>query len=73
MTVPTGWGGSIINISSTAGLVGSPYGSASYMATKGGVRLLTKSTDRTSKRPFLPRAAAAEPVTSAGKLRAARQ
>src|SRR5215831_15822184 len=28
-------GGSIINISSTAGLVGSPYGSASYTATKG--------------------------------------
>ena len=37
-------GGSIINISSTAGLVGSPYGSASYTATKGGVRLFTKST-----------------------------
>src|SRR5918996_5789829 len=37
-------GGSIINISSTAGLVGSPYGSAAYTATKGGVRLLTKST-----------------------------
>src|SRR5207248_8934315 len=37
-------GGSIINISSTAGLVGSPYGSASYTATKGGVRLLTKAT-----------------------------
>src|SRR5207244_10378390 len=28
-------GGSIINISSTAGLVGSPYGSAAYTATKG--------------------------------------
>ena len=37
-------GGSIINISSTAGLVGSPEGSASYTATKGAVRLLTKST-----------------------------
>src|SRR2546429_3152264 len=37
-------GGSIINISSTAGLVGSPYGSASYTATKGGVRLFTKAT-----------------------------
>ena len=37
-------GGSIINISSTAGLVGSPYGSAAYTATKGGVRLFTKST-----------------------------
>ena len=36
-------GGSIINISSTAGLVGSPRGSA-YTASKGGVRLLTKST-----------------------------
>ena len=37
-------GGSIINISSTAGLVGSPDGSPSYTATKGAVRLFTKST-----------------------------
>jgi cyclopentanol dehydrogenase len=37
-------GGSIINISSTAGLVGSPYGPAAYNATKGAVRLLTKAT-----------------------------
>ena len=37
-------GGSIINISSTAGLVASPSGSGSYTATKGAVRLLTKST-----------------------------
>ncbi len=37
-------GGSIINISSTAGLVGSPNGSPSYTASKGSVRLLTKST-----------------------------
>ena len=37
-------GGSIINISSTAGLVGSLNGSASYTATKGAVRLFTKST-----------------------------
>ena len=37
-------GGSIINISSAAGVVGSPGGSASYTATKGAVRLLTKST-----------------------------
>src|SRR4029450_10476166 len=37
-------GGSIINISSTAGLVGSPYGSASYTASKGAVRLFTKVT-----------------------------
>ena len=37
-------GGSIINISSTAGLVGSPEGSASYTATKGAVRLFTKAT-----------------------------
>ena len=36
-------GGSIVNISSTAGLVGSPRGSA-YSASKGSVRLLTKST-----------------------------
>ncbi len=36
-------GGSIINISSTAGLVGSPEGSPSYTATKGAVRLFTKS------------------------------
>jgi NAD(P)-dependent dehydrogenase (short-subunit alcohol dehydrogenase family) len=37
-------GGSIINISSTAGLVGSPGETAAYSATKGGVRLFTKST-----------------------------
>jgi NAD(P)-dependent dehydrogenase (short-subunit alcohol dehydrogenase family) len=37
-------GGSIINISSTAGLVGSPGGTAAYIATKGGVRLFTKAT-----------------------------
>ncbi|PKB63838.1 MAG: cyclopentanol dehydrogenase [SAR202 cluster bacterium Io17-Chloro-G2] len=37
-------GGSIINISSTAGLVGSPDGSPSYTASKGAVRLFTKST-----------------------------
>ena len=36
-------GGSIINISSTAGLVGSPR-SAAYTASKGAVRLLTKAT-----------------------------
>ncbi len=36
--------GSIINISSTAGLVGSPYGSSAYTATKGAVRLFTKAT-----------------------------
>jgi cyclopentanol dehydrogenase len=37
-------GGSIINISSTAGLVGSPSETAAYTATKGAVRLFTKST-----------------------------
>src|SRR2546422_46277 len=37
-------GGSIINISSTAGLVGSPGDTAAYTATKGAVRLFTKST-----------------------------
>jgi NAD(P)-dependent dehydrogenase (short-subunit alcohol dehydrogenase family) len=37
-------GGSIINISSVAGLVGSTYGSASYIASKGAVRLFTKAT-----------------------------
>lgn len=36
-------GGSIINLSSTAGLVGSPRGSA-YGASKGSVRLFTKYT-----------------------------
>lgn len=36
-------GGSIINISSTAGLVGSPRGGA-YGTSKGGVRLFTKYT-----------------------------
>ncbi len=36
-------GGSIINISSTAGLVGNPDGSPAYTATKGSVRLFTKS------------------------------
>jgi cyclopentanol dehydrogenase len=37
-------GGSIINISSTAGLVGSPGGTSAYIASKGGVRLFTKAT-----------------------------
>jgi len=37
-----GRGGSIVNISSVAGLVGAP-GVAAYSACKGGVRLLTKS------------------------------
>ena len=37
-------GGSIINISSIAGLIGSPNGNPSYAASKGAVRLLTKST-----------------------------
>ena len=37
-------GGSIVNISSTAGIVGSLEGSPSYTATKGAVRLFTKST-----------------------------
>ena len=36
-------GGSIVNISSVAGLVGNPYSSA-YNPSKGAVRLLTKST-----------------------------
>jgi 3alpha(or 20beta)-hydroxysteroid dehydrogenase len=36
--------GSIINISSIAGLVGSTYGAASYIASKGAVRLFTKAT-----------------------------
>src|SRR5206468_2431479 len=37
-------GGSIVNISSTAGLVGAPGFTAAYTATKGAVRLFTKST-----------------------------
>jgi cyclopentanol dehydrogenase len=37
-------GGSLINISSTAGLVGSPGETAAYTATKGSVRLFTKAT-----------------------------
>ena len=37
-------GGSIVNISSTAGLVGSAQGLAAYSATKGSARLFTKST-----------------------------
>lgn len=37
-------GGSIINISSIAGLVGNPQGSSAYTATKGAVRLFTKAT-----------------------------
>ena len=37
-------GGSIINISSEAGLVGNPYGVSAYGATKGAVRLFSKMT-----------------------------
>lgn len=37
-------GGSIVNISSTAGLTGSLYTGSSYTATKGAVRLFTKAT-----------------------------
>ena len=37
-------GGSIINISSTAGLTGGTGATAAYSATKGAVRLLTKAT-----------------------------
>ena len=37
-------GGSIVNISSTAGLVANLEGSPSYTATKGAVRLFTKAT-----------------------------
>ena len=37
-------GGSIVNISSIAGIVGSATTGSSYSATKGAVRLLTKST-----------------------------
>ena len=37
-------GGSIINISSTAGLVGNRNGSPAYTTTKGAVRLFTKAT-----------------------------
>jgi 3alpha(or 20beta)-hydroxysteroid dehydrogenase len=37
-------GGSIVNISSVAGLVGSSYGSPAYIASKGAVRLFTKAT-----------------------------
>jgi cyclopentanol dehydrogenase len=37
-------GGSIINISSVAGIIGSPTTSAAYTASKGAVRLFTKAT-----------------------------
>ena len=37
-------GGSIVNISSTAGLVGNDYNLAGYSSTKGAVRLFTKAT-----------------------------
>ena len=37
-------GGSIINISSIAGIVGSPYGMAAYSASKGAVRVFSKLT-----------------------------
>ena len=37
-------GGSIVNISSTAGLIGDSISSAAYTASKGAVRLFTKAT-----------------------------
>ena len=37
-------GGSIVNTSSIAGLVGNPHGSSTYPASKGAVRLFTKAT-----------------------------
>ena len=37
-------GGSIVNISSTAGLIGGRNGATAYAASKGAVRLLTKAT-----------------------------
>jgi len=37
-------GGSIVNISSIAGIVGRPLSSPAYAASKGAVRVLTKST-----------------------------
>ena len=42
MPAPAAPSGSIVNLSSVAGIVGSPL-SGGYSATKGGVRLLTKS------------------------------
>ena len=39
----SGHGGSIINISSTAGIIGIPF-MAAYCASKGAVRMMTKST-----------------------------
>ena len=44
-------GGSIINISSTAGLVGSPEGSSSYTATKGAVLACSPSPPLSSTPP----------------------
>ncbi len=37
-------GGSIVNISSTAGLVGTAHGNVAYVAAKGAVRLFSKAT-----------------------------
>jgi len=42
-TMREGGGGSIINISSVAGLIGTPDDTAAYSASKGGVRLFTKA------------------------------
>src|SRR5262245_23500705 len=43
-TLRRGGGGSIINISSQLGLVGTDHSSPQYQASKGAVRLLTKAT-----------------------------
>src|SRR3989442_12959192 len=64
-------GGSIINISSGAGIAPAPDTSAAYAATKGGVRLFTKATAaQPAQKPNRPEPLQFRPTHTANACRA---